>query len=142
MSATSNQSPAAGNKKTATASNTTDTKIDSLDDDATAEVEQASNEPVAAVHKVGLSAAGKSLDDQMSGDRKKILMHASDSDGGSDAVPVSINGYTYQIPRGVICDVPVEVIEVLQNAVQTLYIGGAGGNNVERKVPRFAYNVL
>ena len=142
MTTSPNQITAAGKGKSATNPTASDTKIDSLDDELTSEAEQASSTPVAAVHEVGINVNGQSLDDQMSGERKKILLHASDSDGGSDAIPVSINGYTYQIPRGVICNVPVEVVEVLQNAVQTLYIGGANGSNVERKVPRFAFNIL
>ena len=53
---------------------------------------------------------------------------------------VSLNGYAYQIPRGVPCSVPVEVIEILQNAKQTTYTQTPTGV-VERTVQRFPFSV-
>lgn len=113
-----------------------DTRIDSLDDEATAAVESAAPTDAEEVHVVG------AIDDQMSGKRVKVMMHASQGDGGSDAVFASINGYAYQIPRGKPVSIPVELMEVLKNAIQTNYSTGALGSNVAQEIPRFAFNTL
>lgn len=47
--------------------------------------------------------------------RYKLTIATSESD--DKPVPVTINGYTYTIPRGVEVEVPEAVIEVLKNAV-------------------------
>lgn len=38
-----------------------------------------------------------------------------------DPVPVGVNGRTYTINRGQVAAVPPEVVEVLRNAMQTIY---------------------
>lgn len=54
-------------------------------------------------------------------ERVWIQLHKTDDDTGSDAVPVTVNGYTYLINRGVPVHVPRSVVEVLQNAIRTKY---------------------
>lgn len=83
---------------------------------------------------------GANHDSALSGKTRTVTIHPNDSEGGSDAVFLSINGYAYQIPRGIPVDVPVEVIEVLNNARQTVMSFGQGGSLVERNTPRFAFS--
>ena len=75
----------------------------------------------------------------LSGKKKTLTVHPSEGDGGRDAVNVSLNGYMYQIPRGKPVRVPVEVLEVLENAVVTKY-KQEGKEQIEYDVPRFAYS--
>lgn len=51
--------------------------------------------------------------------RVKIHIMKTDKDGGDRDVPVGVNGKIYLIQRGVDVEVPVEVVEVLKNAIET-----------------------
>lgn len=73
--------------------------------------------------------------------RRTITIHASDADGGDEAVFVGCNGVAYQIPRGVPVEVPEEVIDGLKNAVVTTYKSGADGKVKETHMPRYAFTV-
>lgn len=52
----------------------------------------------------------------------KLIIHKTDSDTGSLVVPVSVNGKTWLIKRGVEVTVPAFVVEVLENAVKDVYV--------------------
>ena len=93
----------------------------------------------ATVQAVALK--GSNHDATLSGKTGTVTIHPTEGDGGSDAVFLSINGYAYQIPRGMPVEVPSEVIEVLRNAKQTILSFGQGGALVERTVQRFAFSV-
>lgn len=84
---------------------------------------------------------GANFDPHMSGDKRTITIHADNSDGGNDAVFVSVNGFAYQIPRGKPFAVPVEVVKVLENAKQDMMSFGQGGAIVMRSAPRFAFSL-
>ncbi len=85
---------------------------------------------------------GANHDDQLSGEKVKIEIHESENDTGKDDVFVQINGYAYKIKRGVEVVVPVEVLNVLENATMTIYENAQGGGHGERSVKRFSYSVL
>jgi len=51
----------------------------------------------------------------------KVSIHKTEGDTGSSAVPVSVNGKTWLIKRGVEVEVPFYVAEVLANAVKDTY---------------------
>lgn len=72
--------------------------------------------------------------------RRTITIHASSDEEGQNAVPVGVNGKVYQIPRSVPCEVPAEVIAVLENANISVY-KEVNGEVVEHQIPRFAYTV-
>lgn len=72
--------------------------------------------------------------------RRTITIHASGDEEGQNAVPVGVNGVVYQIPRGVPCEVPDEVIAVLENAKTSVY-KVVNGESVEHQIPRFAYTL-
>lgn len=101
------------------------------------------DEAVAAVAEAAPASkvSGANHDATLSGKKRTVTIHATEGDGGNDAVFLSVNGYAYQIPRGVASEVPVEVVEVLQNAKTTILSFGQGGAVVERSVPRFAFSV-
>lgn len=90
---------------------------------------------------VAATIVGKNHDDALSGERRLITIHPTNEEGGSDAVPVGLNGYMYQIPRGVPCNVPVEVIEIIKNAKTTIMQTAIGGGFTERDAQRFAFSL-
>jgi hypothetical protein len=54
---------------------------------------------------------------------------------------VSLNGYAYQIPRGIPVEVPDEVVQILKNAKQELMSFGKGGEIITRETQRFPFSV-
>lgn len=101
-------------------------------DDADTAVEAAVVAPV---------VVGTNHDEALSGARRTVVVHESNGDGGSDAVFVGLNGYAFQIPRGVPCSVPVEVIEILKSAKVRSISNTPGGAVVERDIPRYSFSV-
>lgn len=82
---------------------------------------------------------GANHDSALSGKMEIITIYSSRDDGGTDAVPVGINGYAYQIPRDKPFKIPTEVAQILRDAVGVTYVPGPGGTNTERQQPRFAF---
>jgi hypothetical protein len=80
-------------------------------------------------------------DNQLSGEKMILTVAQGQGDGGGECVDVQVNGYLYQIPRGVPCEVPMEVVHILDNAVETKYdpAPGVNGEYKTREVPRFSY---
>lgn len=91
----------------------------------------------AAVQPKAVKASKAKQDDS----RKMLTIHASDGDGGSDNVFVSVNGYAYYIKRGEPVAVPDEVIEVLKNATVTKYRQDKDGKTVAYEVPRHTFTM-
>ena len=114
-------------------SSSTVTDLDSQNPTTTQEASKA----VEAVEDV----KGSNFDDELQGAKVNLMIMAGQEDGGNDAVSIGLNGYMYQIPRGVQCLVPVEVAEIVKNAVVMQYIPGPKGTPVERAQPRFAYTI-
>jgi hypothetical protein len=82
------------------------------------------------------------FDAALSGKKKTITIHTSESEGGHDAVPIGINGYMYQVPRGTPVEVPEELVHILENAKVTTFHPAKGpGEFVERTANRFAFSV-
>ena len=86
--------------------------------------------------------AGANFDDQLCGDKVKLEISEGEGDGGKEAVFLQLNGYAYQIPRGVEVIVPVEVLGILNNSKMTVYSTAQGGGQSEREVKRFNFSVL
>lgn len=79
-------------------------------------------------------------DAQLSGDTIELHIYASEKEHGSNAVEVGLNGVMYLIPRGKFFVVPIELVEVLRNAVTTVTTANpAGGGVIEREVPRYNF---
>ena len=72
----------------------------------------------------------------LSGKRKTLTIHTEQGEGGNFAVFIGLNGVGYQVPRGKPWNVPVELVNNLRHATQTIWDG-----NTPRESPRFAYTV-
>lgn len=79
--------------------------------------------------------------DHFSGERMELTIHSDQGEAGRQAVFVGINGVGFNIPRDTPVDVPIEVIQQLDNAVQVVYEGIEGGGTREREVKRFSTTV-
>lgn len=107
----------------------TDSQISSIDDEPVVVKKRQKAEPTAELK-------GANKDDSMSGKYEILTVFSSNEDGGTNAVPVGINGYLYQIPRDKPFKVPTEVVEVLRQAVVTTYIRNPAGDIVPSDRPR------
>lgn len=84
---------------------------------------------------------GNAHDAALSGERVMLTIYEQEGEAGREAVFVGINGVGYQIPRGKPFSVPVEVVHVLENSVQTIYEPIEGGETRERALKRFNFTV-
>ena len=109
-------------------------KLRELEEQAAAAQRAASG----SLDKMGISAkqTAAASDAGLTGTRVTITIHAGEGTAGREDVPVFVNGYGFQIKRGKPVEVPVEVVEVLRNAVTTQYENGEAID-----VPRFAFSV-
>lgn len=118
------------------------------------QVPQAGNAITPTSKKVGAKAADKNQptaeakidgsngnDDALSGERVTIMFFEQDTDVGKLPVEVGLNGIVYRMPRNVKCNVPVEVLSVIKDAVEIVY-EAMGATVVERRRPRFSYEIL
>ncbi len=83
----------------------------------------------------------KKADGETKPKRVRILI----SEGSEQDLPyvfVGVNGQSYQISRGEEVDVPVEVLEVLDNAVTVTYVKTKDRKQVARRQLRFPYRVI
>ena len=103
------------------------TQISTLDDEPEVQLDKP------AAHVV----TGTTHDAELSGEKVNIIIHEQDGDTGREAVFASVNGVAYQIPRGIECAVPVEVLHVLDNSVQKIYEAMPNGETRERTLRRF-----
>ena len=72
----------------------------------------------------------------------KVMIHKTEGDTGSLDVPVSVNGKTWLIKRGVEVVVPAYVMEVLQNAVKEIYAQDDVSHSIiMREVPAYPFSV-
>lgn len=63
--------------------------------------------------------------------------------GGSDAVPIGVNGTVARIMRGVDVDVPVEYVEVLKNAQKMIYDRGPNSELINpRLTPIYPFSII
>lgn len=96
----------------------------------------------AAASEAGASVAKPSVtgtDAELSGKTSVINIHPSE--GNTEPVFLQINGYGYQVPRGKPVEVPVELVEILQNAQQSTF-RPEGRGYVESVTHRFAFSVI
>lgn len=114
-----------------------DSKVTTLDDSAALADEVVATKAPKAVK----SLKGANHDSSLSGRKRILTIHQTNDEGGELDVFLAINGYAYQIKRGEPVEVPEEVIEVLQNAKQTLMSFGQGGQVITRETPRYPFSV-
>lgn len=106
----------------------TDTSITTIDDAP----KNPEPTPVQVVRATDLS-------EDLSGKRVELTINQDSGENGREPVFVGLNGVGYQIPRGVPVNVPVELLEILDNAIQTVYESN-GTTAHARDVKRYSYN--
>jgi formylmethanofuran dehydrogenase subunit B len=119
----------------------TDSKVTTLDDSAALADEAVSSTGKTKTVVAAKAAKGANHDSALSGKKRTVTIHPTNDEGGSDAVFLAINGYAYQIPRGIPVEVPDEVVQVLKNAKQELMSFGKGGEVTTRETQRFPFSV-
>jgi len=76
----------------------------------------------------------------------RVVIARTEEAGGSEPVPVGVNGVVMLVPRGKPVDVPEAYFEVLKNAIATHYdqVNHPDGSMemVPREVPAFPFHVL
>lgn len=74
---------------------------------------------------------------------ERIIINKTEETGGADPVWVSVNGRGLWIPRGETCTVRKRYVDVLRNAVRTMYEQPEGpkGPLVAREVPSYPFTV-
>lgn len=114
-------------------------KVATIDDDLLGDT-QAAAAP-AAKEIVPTQVAGAEVDPELSGRKVKLTIFEQEGDMGKQPVYVGHNGYGYLIKRGEPVIVPLEVVNVLNDAKITELETQQGGKQVERSRPRFAFQV-
>ena len=114
-----------------------DSQISTIDDEVI-ETPKRGKKAVAEVATV----KGANHDSEMSGKYEMLTVYSTNDEGGSNAVPIGINGYLYQVPRDKPFKVPTEVVAVLREAVTTSYVAGEKGALVERNRPRYQFSAV
>ena len=109
-----------------------------------AEIDDAPSQAIptaAAPAPQAVSVVGNNSDETLSGERITVLFHTQEGDLGKLPVEVGLNGVVYRMPRNVPCHIPVEVLGVIDNAVQEVY--EATGTSVTKSIrPRFSYQLV
>ena len=114
-----------------------DSKVTSLDTPTPANKGLAAAASAIVAAKVKASSSGNS---ELSGATSKIKIFAGTEESGNHAVFVSQNGIAFLIPRDQVVDVPVELIEILSNAITTITATAPNGIGVTtRDVPRYNF---
>ena len=108
-----------------------DTTVTTIDDE-TPVVEKPAKSTKAEKVKQSAALAEAGL----TGNRKTITIFTGEGDAGREDVFVGVNGVSFQIKRGKPVEVPIEVVEVLKNAITTKYENGEAID-----IPRYAFSV-
>lgn len=75
-------------------------------------------------------------------DKVRLMIPSSEQPGGSDPVPVGVNGSVMLIPRDEWCDVPRPYAIALKNAVRQVYTPlPNGGISAPRDVPAYPFQM-
>lgn len=113
-----------------------DSTVTTLEDNNDATKASASAPAPAAAPAGGKKTKAEAKAAGISDTLKTITIHNGEGAAGREDVFVGVNGYSYNIKRGKPVQVPVEVLEVLNNAVTTVYENGASIDQ-----PRYAVSV-
>jgi hypothetical protein len=73
---------------------------------------------------------------------KKIIIHKQSGSTGADDVTVSINGKVYLIKRDQEVEVPEAVIDILKNAIKTIYEQNEENEVTARDVLAYPFSVV
>ena len=77
----------------------------------------------------------------ISAKKVRLMIHKTEGDTGSIDVPVSVNGKTWLIKRGMDVIVPAFLVEVLEHAVKDIYVQDEITKTmVKREVPAYPFS--
>ncbi len=83
---------------------------------------------------------------KLSGKRIKIMIMKSGDKHAIDPVPLSLNGHQITVKRGEKVDIPVEFLEILENATEYHYEqitnSDLSTTMAKREAPSYPYQVL
>lgn len=108
-------------------------QVTTLDDPVNPDVSTSTEAAPAAARSI---ASG---DAELSGKKRTITIHQTGNEADGEVAELQLNGYLYRVPRGVPCEVPEEVYQILENARTTTYQTTAAGV-VERHNYRFPFS--
>ena len=111
---------------------TKNSQVTTLDDTVNPDVE-ASTVAAPAARSI---ASG---DAELSGKKRIVTIHQTGNEADGEVAELQLNGYLYRVPRGVPCEVPEEVYQILDNAKTTTYQTTPAGV-VERNNYRFPFS--
>lgn len=74
--------------------------------------------------------------------RDRVVIQQQDGPGGKEPVDVNLNGFRIRIPRNVECDIARPFVDVLRHAVETRFERGDNGEEVQREVPRYNWQII
>ncbi len=114
-----------------------DSKVTTLDDAAAMADEVTTKATPKAAAK---AVKGANHDAALTGKKRVVTIHPTNDEGGSDAVFLALNGYAYQIPRGIPVEVPDEVVQILKNAKMEIMSFGKDGEVLVRETQRFPFS--
>jgi hypothetical protein len=73
----------------------------------------------------------------------KLMIHKTEGDTGSIDVPISVNGKTWLVKRGMEVIVPAFLVEVLEHAVKDIYVQDEVTKDiVKREVPAYPFSAM
>jgi hypothetical protein len=73
----------------------------------------------------------------------KLMIHKTEGDTGSIDVPISVNGKTWLVKRGMEVIVPAFLVEVLEHAVKDIYVQDEITKTiVKREVPAYPFSAI
>lgn len=98
--------------------------------------------PPEAVQSHGARARA-SLADGLKPGYARVQIHVSEEPGGTDPVPLGVNGSIMLVERGKDQDIPYRYYIVLKNAIKYQYdMDGDKINPIPRQIPQYPFSVI
>lgn len=113
---------------------TKNSQVTTLDDEVNPDVKVGAEAPAAGARSLATNDA------DLSGKKRIITIHSTGNEADGEVAELQLNGYLYRVPRGVPCEVPEEVYQILENAKTSTYQTTAAGV-VEKVNYRFPFSV-
>jgi len=101
---------------------------------------------LAPTSRPNTSASSVSNTKEIQSKERRFIIKISATEKDKNAVPVGINGHVFLIPRDIESEVPMSVLNALNECVEThifMVEGGVDGQKKEeRNVMRFPYQII
>lgn len=97
--------------------------------------------PNQATEQVAKQILPSNSNAQLSGKKVRVTFHEQEGEGGSDAIFTGLNEASFQIPRGVPVEIPLELMDQFENCKVETAQTKLGGGHTKRLISRFNYTV-